>query len=210
MARNKKQGDKFNAPFATSLRQLIEDRNVTQGDIASVAGVTRQTVSQYCNGISEPCYDTLTKIADYFNVSIDYLLGRTGDPNRQASAIDDLGLSLDAVETLKACSSHKGAIYGISIMLTMPDIVPLAISISNMTCAVIFESERSHQIGEKDIDKSKALLAEIEEKHPELAGRLYIQYGRAALDTRMHDINTLFDHGIGVATGYQDYLCGTL
>jgi transcriptional regulator with XRE-family HTH domain len=51
---------------------------ITQENIAEATGKTRQTVSQYVNGKSEPGYDTLVKIADYFDVSVDYLIGRTG------------------------------------------------------------------------------------------------------------------------------------
>ena len=105
MARNKKQGDKYRSPFAASLRQLIEDRNATQGDIASITGVTRQTVSQYCNGISEPGYDTLVKIADYFNVSTDYLLGISKDQSRLPCAADDLRLSEPTITMIRNLSA---------------------------------------------------------------------------------------------------------
>lgn len=102
MARNKiSVEEKYNAPFPTTLRRLMEERNKTQETIAKMTGKTRQTVSQYVNGISEPGYDVLVKIADYFNVSIDYLLGRTGDPNRTPCAADDLGLSIGAVNTIE-------------------------------------------------------------------------------------------------------------
>ena len=98
MARNKTQiEEKYNAPFPTALRKLMEERGETQENIAKAAEKTRQTVSQYVNGISEPGYDTLVKIADYFNVSADYLLGRTEDPSRKPCAADELGLSVDAV-----------------------------------------------------------------------------------------------------------------
>ena len=123
MARNKKQGDKYNGPFASSLRQLMEDRNVTQADLASKIEVTPQTVSQYCNGISEPGYDNLVKIADYLDVSIDYLLGRTGDPNRQASAVDELGLNpcvINGILKIKTGKllSDRFAQDGLNVFLT--------------------------------------------------------------------------------------------
>ena len=103
MARNKTSvEEKYNAPFPVALRTLMEERCKTQENIAKMTGKTRQTVSQYVNGISEPGYDVLVKIADYFDVSLDYLLGRTSDPNRAPCAIDELGLSLKAVETIKA------------------------------------------------------------------------------------------------------------
>jgi len=107
MARNKKQSDKYNCAFASSLRQLMEHRHVKQADLASKIEVSPQTVSQYYNGISEPGYDNLVKIADYLDVSIDYLLGRTRDPNRQSSAVDELGLAPCVINGILKIKSGK-------------------------------------------------------------------------------------------------------
>lgn len=76
MARsNKTIEQKYNTPFAANIRKLMDERAITQDVLAKAIGKTRQTVSQYANGISEPSYETLIKIANFFNVSIDYLLG---------------------------------------------------------------------------------------------------------------------------------------
>ena len=94
MAKSKKSAnEKYKAPFATAIRSLMEGNGTTQDDLADKIGKTRQTVSQYVNGISEPGYDTLVKIADHFDVSTDFLLGRTRDKSRAPSAIDQLGIS---------------------------------------------------------------------------------------------------------------------
>lgn len=69
---------KENSPFAVTLRNLMDEEPVTtQAKLAEITGKSRQTVSQYIHGISEPGYDTLGKIADYFHVSVDYLLARS-------------------------------------------------------------------------------------------------------------------------------------
>ncbi len=102
MARSKKTVDKkYYAPFPTRLRKLMEERGETQEDIASIVKKSRQTVSQYCNGVSEPGYDTLVQIANHYGVATDFLLGLSDDPSRMPSAIDDLGLSLKAVDTIE-------------------------------------------------------------------------------------------------------------
>ncbi|MCP3741430.1 helix-turn-helix domain-containing protein [Rossellomorea sp. BNER] len=54
----------------------------TQEEIAGKLGISRARYSHYENGRSEPDTETLNKLADIFNVSIDYLLGRTNDPIR--------------------------------------------------------------------------------------------------------------------------------
>ncbi len=108
MARSKKNIDeKFYAPFPTRLRKIMEERGETQENIAEVVKKSRQTVSQYCNGVSEPGYDTLVKIADYFNVSVDYLLGRTNDRGLTPSIYDTIGLSEESIRFLQLAKSAR-------------------------------------------------------------------------------------------------------
>lgn len=62
--------------FATRLKKLRFEKDITQAEFAKVIGVAQQTVGSWEKGNSAPNYDMLNKIADYFNVSADYLLGR--------------------------------------------------------------------------------------------------------------------------------------
>ena len=64
-------------PFPVRLRKLMEVTSTTQTMLSSAVGVTRQTISLYCNGQNTPDIDTFVSIADYFNVSTAYLLGRS-------------------------------------------------------------------------------------------------------------------------------------
>lgn len=59
------------------IKILREKKGKTQLDIAKYLGVTYQTIYKYEKGIAIPPADTLKKLADFFNVSTDYLLGRT-------------------------------------------------------------------------------------------------------------------------------------
>lgn len=59
------------------LRQLRNDLGLLQKDLAKKVKLSQQTISLYESGKREPDYDTLKKLADFFNVSVDYLLGRT-------------------------------------------------------------------------------------------------------------------------------------
>ncbi|MGI6562439.1 MAG: helix-turn-helix domain-containing protein [Clostridia bacterium] len=58
------------------LKLLREEKGLKQLDIAQMLGVSRTTYTQYETGKSEPDLTTVAKLADYFNVSLDYLLGR--------------------------------------------------------------------------------------------------------------------------------------
>ncbi len=99
----------FKKAFPTAMRKLMDDRGVTQNALADYIGKTRQAVSYYCDGSSSPDWETLAKIAEFFDVSTDYLVGRTAEPSRLPCAVDDLGLSVDAVKWLKtiAASTDK-------------------------------------------------------------------------------------------------------
>lgn len=66
------------------MRDLMREYGVTQDTLAAKIGRTRQTVCQYVNGDSEPGYGTLVKIADFFSVSTDYLLGISPAKSRSA------------------------------------------------------------------------------------------------------------------------------
>ena len=59
------------------LKQLRKEKNISQLKLAFDLNMSQNTISRYENCEREADYACLIKIADYFNVSIDYLLGRT-------------------------------------------------------------------------------------------------------------------------------------
>ena len=64
--------------FAQRLRELREEKQVTQKNLAEILGLnSRTTITNYEQNDREPDFETLIKIAKYFEVSIDYLLGQT-------------------------------------------------------------------------------------------------------------------------------------
>lgn len=66
------------------LKELRQKKNVLQKEVAEVINVGRTTYVKYENGDSEPSYKILVKLAEYFDVSTDYLLGKTDNPNEQS------------------------------------------------------------------------------------------------------------------------------
>lgn len=60
---------------------LRKNKDITQEELGRQIGVGKTTISNYETGYSSPDSDTLTKLADIFGVSTDYLLGRTEEPN---------------------------------------------------------------------------------------------------------------------------------
>ena len=65
----------YESVFATRLRGLLEEKKVTITALAKELQISRQAVSQYADGTSQPNVDKLRLIAQYFEVSADYLLG---------------------------------------------------------------------------------------------------------------------------------------
>ena len=64
-----------------NLRGIREDRDLKQKDIAKILNVSQNTYSQYETGIIALTAEVLIKLANYYHVSIDYLLDRTNNPN---------------------------------------------------------------------------------------------------------------------------------
>ena len=61
-----------------NIRSLRQDNGYTQKQIAQMLGISQNTYSQYEIGVLNYPVDVLMKLADFYQVSVDYLLGRTG------------------------------------------------------------------------------------------------------------------------------------
>ena len=81
------------------LKELRTQHNLTQQMMAEYLGVDRTTYVKYETGKSEPTFDTLQRLANYFKVSTDYLLGHDSLPSaskqtRQSPSVDDIKFAL--------------------------------------------------------------------------------------------------------------------
>lgn len=62
--------------FSKRLKELRKNRNLTQTGLANALNLSHGAIAMYETGKRQPDNETLTRIADYFGVSVDYLLGR--------------------------------------------------------------------------------------------------------------------------------------
>ena len=62
------------------LKELRKSKGISQLRLATDLNTTQNTISRYETGEREPGIAELIKLADYFHVSVDYLIGRTNDP----------------------------------------------------------------------------------------------------------------------------------
>ena len=69
--------------FADRLRECRKNINKTQREVASDMGITEGAYQNYEIYKREPKMETLNKLADYFDVSVDYLMGRDDVPKRK-------------------------------------------------------------------------------------------------------------------------------
>ncbi len=69
--------------FSERLVQLRKEKNITQRQLASALNLSEVGIQNYEGGRRKPAYDILLALADYFNVSLDYLCGRSDVPERR-------------------------------------------------------------------------------------------------------------------------------
>lgn len=74
--------------FSQRLRQLRNDKHLTQAQVAERVGVTASMVSSYETDIRLPSFEVMVRIADLFGVTVDYLLCRQ---DKRFVDISDLG-----------------------------------------------------------------------------------------------------------------------
>jgi repressor LexA len=60
--------------------KLLQERNISSYKLTKDTGIDNGLISKWKNGINLPSVDMLIRLADYFDVSADYLLGRTDKP----------------------------------------------------------------------------------------------------------------------------------
>lgn len=82
------------ASFSERLKQLREERGLLQRELAETLKLSRVTVTNYEKGKRFPEADLLVKLADHFNVSVDYLIGRGEQEDKER------GLSMTTFQSL--------------------------------------------------------------------------------------------------------------
>ena len=87
--------------FGNILKKLMIDKEISQKEFAKVLNVSEQTISGYVKNLRTPNDDIKAKIADYFGVSLDYLMGRTVEVKEKNLPLELQGIGLDSLEVLK-------------------------------------------------------------------------------------------------------------
>ena len=72
--------------FTEKFVQILQERQITAYKVAKETGISQGLMGEYKKGIKLPTLNNLIKIANYFDCSVDYLLGRTDTPSSQTEA----------------------------------------------------------------------------------------------------------------------------
>lgn len=75
--------------FGENFKKLRKSRNLTQKEMGAKIGLSKAVVSKYENGMGYPTYDVLIRIAQYFGVTTDYLLGVASGKTVDVSTLTD-------------------------------------------------------------------------------------------------------------------------
>lgn len=130
--------------FAKRLKELRTEKHISQAELATNLNLSNRTISMYEQGNSEPNVETLINIANFFNVSTDYLIGITNskDPDNR-SISDTLHLSDNAINILKELPRTVSQTTGASLsdVLNALIIHPKFISILN---SILLYVSRTH------------------------------------------------------------------
>lgn len=92
----------FGKPLASHLRELVKEKKSTLDAIGNYVGVSRQMIGYYCDGSHRPDWETIVKLAEYFEVSTDWLLGVSDyrNPKTRLLTLEEMGLSETAANRL--------------------------------------------------------------------------------------------------------------
>lgn len=71
--------------FYNRLKELRHSKGLTQVELSKITGLGQSTIAMYESHKREPNFDVLTQLADFFNVSTDYLLGKVSKPTAKES-----------------------------------------------------------------------------------------------------------------------------
>ncbi len=83
-----------------NLKKLREEKGVSQKQLADVVSVSQQSINKYENHNIEPDIDTLIKMADYFETSVDYIIGHS-NIRRKIEVVNSYDLNIEEAKLIE-------------------------------------------------------------------------------------------------------------
>lgn len=109
----------YSLVFPIRLRELIDEKKVSQQEVADYVGVKRQTIAQWKDGKTAPDIYNFQKLAQYFEVPYEYLLGESDSKEKENLYLEEaLGLSDEAIQTLRQANTERKKEFPYSMLLS--------------------------------------------------------------------------------------------
>ncbi|MGN8832642.1 helix-turn-helix domain-containing protein [Selenomonas montiformis] len=93
--------------FSETLKRLRLEKGLTQGDLAKYSGLKQSSIAMYETGKRNPKIDVLERLADFFNVDIDYLIGKTDKTTKVIVAPPEPQKNIETPPAPKEDREHK-------------------------------------------------------------------------------------------------------
>lgn len=85
--------------FKKRIREALELRELTQGELAEKTGLKPSAVSHFASGTRKPSFDNLKRIANALEVTTDYLIGRSDDPEGASESMSELNRHMQKIKS---------------------------------------------------------------------------------------------------------------
>ena len=145
-----------NSVLASRLTAEIERKGLTKKDFGLAIGASDVMVSYWCNGKRTPLLHQIVDMAEYFGVTVDFLVGLSDHPERAPSLADDLGLSDLAISNMRAIASDTDRR---SLLNKLLEYSGLSSVLGNISLAHKLRGEMSGNI--KSVKLPAAILSEV-------------------------------------------------
>ncbi len=102
--------------FAKRLRELREERGLIQGELADKIGISRQSVTLYERETRVPDIEVLAKLAEFFEVTSDYLIGLTDYRENK-----DMSVQLEIAEAMRGALCTRRHVLGLGNVIEVTE-----------------------------------------------------------------------------------------
>lgn len=93
------------ATFSTRIKEERTKKGLSQPQLVEDIGLTKQTISLWERGVRRPDFETMEKLADYFGVSLGYLIGTTDDPTVGEND-PNIGIEDEAIQEIESLATQ--------------------------------------------------------------------------------------------------------
>ncbi len=149
--------------FGNRLRELRNEKGLSQSELAKQIRISKSAVNMYERGEREPNFETLEIIADYFNVDLDYLLGKTECKNRASEALH----FISQMPQMRKWKVLGATACGAPLHKELEDESVLAPS--NIDADFVFRCEGDSMIGARILDGDVVFVKHCEVENGQIA-----------------------------------------